>query len=92
MNKEFLERLYWACADETRHMETGLNLGELYEHLSDTDGADHQLSEKLKKLKVDQDTTEALENTITVALWAYERNGFINGFRLGMKLVQELGF
>lgn len=27
MNKEFLERLYWACADETRHMETGLNLG-----------------------------------------------------------------
>lgn len=48
MSKEFLERLYWACADETHHMEMGMNLGELYERLSDTDGADHQMSEKLK--------------------------------------------
>ena len=60
MSKEFLERLYWACADETCHMEMGLNLGELYERLSGTDGADHQLSEKLKKLKMDQNATESL--------------------------------
>lgn len=90
MSKEFLERLYWACADESFHMETGLNLGELYERLSDTNTADHQLSEKLKRLEMDQDTSEALENTITVTLWAYERQGFINGLRLGVKLAQEL--
>ena len=33
---------------------------------------------------------EKLDNCHVASCWAYEQQGFINGFRLGMKLAEEL--
>lgn len=91
MNRDFIERLYWALTDEEQHQKTGLDLGELYERTPAVKRADHAFQEQLADLQ-QQDTSKAgkLDNCHVASCWAYEQQGFINGFRLGMKLAAEL--
>ena len=91
MSTDFLERLYWTCADESKHMADGLNLGELYEHTAAVKRADHAFAERLANFQQkDNSKAEKLDNCHIASCWAYEQQGFINGFRLGMKLAEEL--
>lgn len=87
MNKEFLERLYWACSFEAEPFEAGLNLSEMFEHFPQTNETWYELKEKLKERGLEADD---IGDELSVFSTAYEKQGFINGFRLGMKLAGEL--
>lgn len=91
MSTDFLERLYWAVTDEDQHMKAGLDLGELYERTATAKRADCAFKERLADFQqLDESKAEKLDNCHTASCWAYEQQGFINGFRLGMKLAGEL--
>ena len=47
MSTDFLERLYWALADEEQHQKTGLGLGELYGRTPAVKRADYAFKERL---------------------------------------------
>lgn len=92
MNRDFIERLYWALTDEEQHQKTGLDLGELYERTPAVKRADHAFQEQLADFQQqDASKAEKLDNCHVASCWAYEQQGFINGFRLGMKPAAELG-
>lgn len=85
MNYEFLNRLYCACTDDTAGVPP---FAEMYEHISEVETADAAFSERLREYPMsEQDDLNHLEIT---ACLAYEKQGFINGFRLGMMLAREL--
>lgn len=91
MSTDFLERLYWALTDEEQHQKTGLDLGELYERTPAVKRADYAFKERLADFQQqDASKVEKLDNCHVASCWAYEQQGFINGFRLGMKLAEEL--
>lgn len=90
MNKEFLERLYWAVADEATHLEDGFNLSELYERDGEARAAASAISTAIGELNLTLREKTLLENLSGSVADAYEKQGFINGFRLGMKLAGEL--
>lgn len=91
MSTDFLERLYWALTNEEQHQKTGLGLGELYERTLAVKRADYAFKEQLVDFQQqDADKAEKLDNCHQASCWAYEQQGFINGFRLGMKLAEEL--
>lgn len=91
MSTDFLERLYWALTDEEQHQKTGLDLGELYERTPAVKRADCAFKERLADFQQqDASKAEKLDNCHVASCWAYEQQGFINGFRLGMKLAEEL--
>ncbi len=91
MNMEFLSCLYQAFSDESSHLKDGENLGELYQRISETDIADQILLAHLKAIEMGEDMRDALNDCLYVASQAYEQQGFINGFRLGLMLMRELG-
>ncbi len=91
MSKEFLERLFWACSDETEHYAVGMNLGEFYEKSGEIKHGWDCLAKAVDDLGLgpkDRDKVSSIAYTLTDA---FEKQGFINGFRLGMKLAGELG-
>ncbi len=90
MNTEFLTRLYWACSDQNRHLKDGLNPGKLYERIEDTENADHAFSDSLYATVSEINALSELEDLHINAYIAYEKQGFINGFRLGMLLREEI--
>lgn len=90
MNNDFLIRLYWACSDEEMSFVSGLNLGELYARSEETSNADLLFYEKLSAAGLPKDERVLLEGLSSSACTAYEQQGFINGFRLGMKLAAEV--
>lgn len=91
MNRDFIERLYWACSDTEQSMNDGMNLGELYVHTPAVKRADYAFQERLADFQQqDPSKAEKLDNCHVASCWAYEQQGFINGFRLGMKLAEEL--
>ncbi len=91
MKKEFLKRLYWACSDWDEGEDAdGTMLSELYERIEDVKKADRAFSEKLYAAELSSNEKRLLENIGGSVSMAYEMQGFINGFRLGMKLAGEL--
>lgn len=90
MNNDFLKRLFWACSDESASVADGLNLGELYQRIADTGKATHCFSEALCATGLPGKEKNLLDNISCSVAMAYEQQGFINGFRLGMKLAGEL--
>lgn len=65
--------------------------GELYKRTPAVKRADYAFQEWLADFQ-QQDASKAkkLDNCHVASCWAYEQQGFINGFRLGMKLAEEL--
>lgn len=90
MNNDFLSRLYWACTDQENPLSEGLNLGELYHRTKDTDKVSHYFGEKLYLTSLPTEEKTILDNINGSVAMAYEQQGFINGFRIGMKLAVEL--
>ncbi|MEL4861601.1 hypothetical protein AAEU42_10180 [Pseudoflavonifractor phocaeensis] len=91
MNKEFLERLYWACADESNVKADGTKLAEFYERIEEAENVSECFSKKVYALNLTVDEKDLLETIGGEFALVYEKQGFINGFRLGMKLARELG-
>lgn len=91
MSKEFLERLFWACNDETQQYEEGMNLGELYEKSDEVKLGFNYLAKALNELDLGLKEKDKVSNIVYTLTDEFEKQGFINGFRLGMKLAGELG-
>ena len=91
MEFEFLERLWAVCSDENHHLPEGDNLNELFRYIREVQTANRCMEDQLKKLELGTDKEETLYNCVSVVSWAYEKQGFINGMRLGMMLARELG-
>lgn len=90
MNIDFLTRLYWACTDIEMAGQSDLNLGELYQRTPDADSAEHCFNERLYAAELSTEDKNKLGCLSGSVAMAYEKQGFINGFRLGMKLAREL--
>lgn len=90
MNIDFLTRLYWGCSDTEMVAQSDLSLGELYHRIQDTGSADHCFSDTLYAMELSAKDKKLLDNLNGSIAIAYEKQGFINGFRLGMKLAREL--
>lgn len=86
MKMEILSRLYLACSCEDSYVVEGFDLSSLYKRDEAVDNAERAFSNCL----FGAGDTGKLEHLHNVACMAYEGQGFINGFRLGMKLAQEL--
>ena len=91
MSHDFLSRLYWVCADEAAPLASGLNLGELYERTEDAAAANKAFDHYLSSAMLSAESRTELEHLDSLCCIAYEKQGFINGFRLGVKLIAELG-
>lgn len=91
MNLDFLSRLYWACTDDESTYDSSLALETLYERLEDAEKAAHFFTEKLYATNLSNDEKCDLDMLNGTTIMEWERQGFINGFRLGMKLAGELG-
>ena len=87
MKTDFLSRLYMACSEG----EAGPGgITELYEK---TDGAEQSVKEfdkKLQEAELPKENRLVLENLACSISMEFERQGFLNGFRLGMMLAGEL--
>lgn len=91
MNSDFLRRLYWACSSgATMAAGNGCDLSALYELTHGAHEASERFSDALREAKLDRETVDVIEELSGDEVAAYEEQGFINGFRLGMKLAGEL--
>lgn len=88
MNNDFLKRLYWACSSEESCFEAGSSLCELYERIPDVKRAGKGYRDCLAAIESKE--KGKLDNFVYSLSDVREMQGFINGFRLGMKLAGEL--
>ncbi len=66
-----------------------MNLGELYQRYEDAKEAGDAASEAIYRLEGDQEAKEDVEISLTNSQLLFEKQGFINGFRLGLCLAME---
>lgn len=87
MTYRFLNRLYCVCTDDTSGSPP---FAEMYNYIPETKTADEAFGNRLEQLPAcDRDE---LDHLAVVACLAYEKQGFINGFRMAMLLNQETGY
>lgn len=92
MNSDFLRRLYWACSSGIAPFtDDNHNLSLLYQQTQEAHEASERFSDALYGSGLDRETMGAIEDLSGYEIVAYECQGFINGFRLGMKLAGEMG-
>ena len=82
MDMELLKRLYMACSDDNCFFKAGLNLSELYQRIEEVKSADHNLSLAMEGARL----PNGIEEAIVESIIAYELQGFVNGFRLAMRM------
>lgn len=87
MKKELLSLLFASASAENGFPGKDWNLSRLYERTQCT----RVLWDPIESLLQDMDAAKfnAFENTISALADAFEEQGFINGFRLGMMLREE---
>lgn len=86
MKKDFLLRLFYTVSAEEGQPRAGQRLNELYEFTPERLDVFDAIDSRLTALGVPQD---AICNELTNLADTFERQGFINGFRLGMMLWEE---
>lgn len=86
MNKEFLARLFYTASAEHGQPCKGRRLNEFYEQTPEINAMWAAVGSNLASCGVDMDSVGELADLTE----AYEQQGFINGFRLGMMLLDEL--
>lgn len=86
MDMDFLKRLYMACSDDNCFFEAGLNLSELYQRIEDTETADRDFAEAVQATKLPVSDADSIWEATCAANIAYELQGFVNGFRLAMRI------
>lgn len=92
MSNDFLRRLYLACSSGIAPFtEDNCNLLPLYEQTQEAQEASERFCEALRASGLDGETMGTIEDLSGDEFVAVECQGFINGFRLGMKLAGELG-
>lgn len=90
MNKEFLSRLFKAASDQTPYYIEGLNLNELYVQYEDAQKGIENLFERVAEYAPSEEHDAVCEEVCAVCE-AHERQGFVNGFQMGMLLLREIG-
>lgn len=88
MDFEFLKRLYRACSPDIA-VDPG-DLDALFDRLPAANDAHKRFAERLEQTKLPTSEMSGLEDLAAEGCLAYEEQGFINGFRLGFMLAQEL--
>lgn len=91
MDTEILKRLYMACSDDGPHYKAGLNLCELYENIPETGNAEDHFLHEVDAAGLPFDTLDKIMAASTEENIAYEMQGFVNGFRLGLRLAVSKG-
>ncbi len=91
---DFLNRLYRACSmergDWTFEEGLGLNLGEFYQQDPKVKALVDEFSDALHKVQMSGEDLVRIDTLRVESSIANERQGFINGFRLGLKLAIEV--
>ena len=88
MKYEFLKRLYRACSPDIAVDPGGLDA--LFDRLPSANDAHKRFAERLEQAQLPTSEMSGLEDLAAKECLAYEEQGFINGFRIGFMLAQEL--
>ena len=88
MSNDILKRLYLACSSGVDCFADGRNLCELYERIAGVKPAEDAYRDYLATVEAEE--KEKLDRLVYPLCDLREMQGFINGFRLGMKLAGEL--
>lgn len=92
MNMEFLDRIYAAVSlPEKSHTVEGRRLDELWRYRREADNAETAFYAALNGLQLSLYENDLLCDAYINVICEKGEEAFINGFRLGMKLIQELG-
>lgn len=87
MDMELLKRLYMACSDDNCIFTAGLNLSELYQRIEEVKSADQALSLAVDAANLPPSVfSNGIEDAFCESIIAYEMQGFVNGFRLAMRM------
>ncbi len=89
MNQDILTLLYLACSLERvdwPYAAEGMNLGELYQRLPEVSELGHKFSDVLQEAQSKEDLNQ-LDWLCCKLNIANEKQGFINGFRMAVKLI-----
>ena len=86
MDMEFLRRLYMACSEDGGIFEAGLNLCELYQQIDDVEAADRDFTKAVQAANLPFPIKDSIVEAGCAANIAYELQGFVNGFRLAMRI------
>lgn len=90
MTFDFLSRLYkMSFIERSYPKQPQERLDPLYLRLPEAEDAFTGLFDVLEALGVD-DVSGDITDAVTSLRWAYEKQGFISGFRMGMMLAGEL--
>lgn len=90
MKLDFLSKLFLNTSEPWSSPPPGDRLSALYVRLEETTAADSALGAALGKLDAPELAT-AIDSAATDFATAREKQGFINGLRLGIRLFMELG-
>ena len=91
MKYEFLQRLFVSCSAEgTMPFGDGLNLPELYNCIDEARSAEQAFLKIVESSGLEFDKAAKLEFACSTVCDAYEMQGFVNGFRIGMAQAADL--
>ena len=92
MSNDCLTRLYWVCSNQEFSFDDGRNLGELWEETLGKAESGRAFDDALSATDLcGTEEEDEVYSAYIQARCAAEECGFINGFRLGMKLAGEVG-
>lgn len=86
MDMELLKRLYMVCSDENGIFEAGFNICELYQRLEEVKEADSGFSAAIDAANLSVPVADSIVVAAIEENLAYELQGFVNGFRLAMRM------
>lgn len=87
---ELLNRLFYAVSLDNDLLEPGMDLRELHSGIDEARRSRSHLREALRCSGLSEEQARPIWNVWSSSCLHYERQGFLNGFRLGMMLSQEL--
>ncbi len=89
MNQDILKRMFWACCGVDSYIaDASLDLGTLYERNQDGE----TMVSRISNLATDSfhlgvEQVNELDTLVSEATSTFEEQGFINGFRMAVKLI-----
>lgn len=87
-NKNFLDLLFYAVSAENGAPSEGRSLSQLYIRTQQTLDAWNPVESLLQGQ--DMEKQDAFEHAVAMLADVFEQQGFMNGFRMGMMLREEL--
>ena len=90
MKTDLLERIFYSACAENGYPSEERRINQLYERMPQTKALWDPVEDLLEKTHVTSSVLDDFENAVAALADAFEQQGFINGFRLGMMLREEL--